>query len=294
MMEQTRKQKPWGGRFTEPMDEGVEAFTASLRFDRRLFRYDIEGSIAHAKMLARQGIITKGEGRAIVGALKEIQADIASGLLKFNDGDEDIHMAIERALIERIGDAGGKLHTARSRNDQVSLDVRLFLRHEISEIMNLLSSLKSVLLSIAKREKGTILPGYTHLQKAQPILLSHYLLAYWEMLNRDEGRMRNCYDRVNVMPLGSAALAGTGLPIDRAYVAKLLKFPAMTANSLDAVSDRDFIAEFIFDASLVMMHLSRFCEDLILWTTEEFGFAVISDAFATGSSIMPQKKNPDV
>ena len=293
-MEQMRRGKPWSGRFTEPTDEGVEVFTASIRFDRRLYRYDIEGSIAHAKMLARQGIIAKGEGSSIIKALKEIQGDIEAGRLTFGDSDEDIHMAIERVLIDKIGDAGGKLHTARSRNDQVSLDVRLFMRHEIAEVIALLSGLKATLVETAKMEKGTILPGYTHLQKAQPILLSHYLLAYWEMLDRDEARMRNCLERVNILPLGSAALAGTGLPIDRTYVAKLLKFPAISQNSLDAVSDRDFIAEFIFDASLVMMHLSRFCEDLILWATEEFGFVTISDAFTTGSSIMPQKKNPDV
>jgi argininosuccinate lyase len=286
--------KPWGGRFSEGTDKEVEAFTVSLHFDRRLYRYDIEGSIAHARMLARQGIVADGESRAIIAGLKGILKDIESGNFAFNPGDEDIHMAIEKSLTQRIGEAGGKLHTARSRNDQVALDTRLYLRAEIDELVDLVNNLQMVLLEQAKSEIGVILPGYTHMQKAQPVLLSHYLLAFREMFDRDLSRLRDCRVRVNVMPLGAAALAGTGLPIDRQYVARLLKFPRVTQNSMDTVSDRDFVAEFIFVASLIMAHLSRFCEDLILWSTDEFGYIEIADSFTTGSSIMPQKKNPDV
>jgi len=286
--------KPWEGRFREPTDEQVEAFTSSVPFDRRLARYDIEGSIAHAEMLARQGIISKKEERTIVVGLKGILRDIERGDFTFHSSDEDIHMAIEKALTYRVGEVGGKLHTGRSRNDQVSLDVRLYLRDKIHRILDLVAALKLSLVELAKRERQTIMPGYTHLQKAQPVLLSHYLLAYWEMLDRDEARLQDCLRRVNVMPLGAAALAGSGLPIDRKYTARVLKFPEISQNSMDAVSDRDFVAEFIFTASLIMMHLSRFCEDLIIWSTEEFNFVEISDAFTTGSSIMPQKKNPDV
>ena len=286
--------KPWGGRFQEPTHELVEAFTASISFDRRLFRYDIEGSIAHARMLARQGIINRKESRAIVRGLKAILRDIEDGAFEFSSRDEDIHMAIEKDLIRRVGDAGAKLHTGRSRNDQVAVDIRLYLRAEILEVLESVTVLKAAFLDLAKEEAETILPGYTHLQKAQPVVLAHYLLAYREMLDRDESRLRDCYRRGNVLPLGAAALAGTSLPIDRAYVARLLKFPDISRNSMDTVSDRDFIAEFIFVASLIMMHLSRFCEDLILWSTGEFNFVEISDGFTTGSSIMPQKKNPDV
>ena len=288
------KEKPWGGRFSEPTDRQVEAFTSSLHFDRRLFRYDIEGSIAHARMLGRQGIITKGEARTIVAGLRKVLADIEAGDFIFRPDDEDIHMAIEKALTDRIGDVGGKLHTGRSRNDQIALDIRLYLREEIGLILELVAALKAGFLDLAKKECGVVLPGYTHLQKAQPVLLSHYLLAFWEMLARDEARFRDGLKRVNVMPLGAAALAGTGLPLDRGYVARLLDFPAVTRNSMDAVSDRDFAAEFVFAASLAMMHMSRFCEDLILWSTDEFGYVEIADAFTTGSSLMPQKKNPDV
>jgi argininosuccinate lyase len=245
-------------------------------------------------MLAKQGIISRSEGKIILAALKDIRKDMERGDFLFQEDDEDIHMAIEKALICRIGDEGGKLHTARSRNDQVVLDMRLYLREEISGILKILAELKSSLLKIAKKEIKTIMPGYTHMQKAQPVLLSHYLLAYWEMFTRDESRLQECFIRVNVMPLGSGALGGTGLPIDREYAAKLLKFPILSQNSMDAVSDRDFIIEFACCSSIIMMHLSRFCEDLIIWSSEEFGFAEISDAFTTGSSIMPQKKNPDV
>ena len=286
--------KPWGGRFSQPTAEMVEAFTASLHFDKRLYRYDIEGSIAHARMLSKQKIISKKDEGDIVKGLTAILHEIEKGRFAFKREDEDIHMAIEKALIERTGAAGGKLHAGRSRNDQVSLDVRMYLREEIREIIEAVSLLKTQLVELADKEEGTILPGYTHLQKAQPVLLAHYLLAYWEMLARDEERLRECRRRVNIMPLGSAALAGTGLPIDRTYVARLLKFPEISHNSMDAVSDRDFIVEFIFVASLLMMHMSRFCEDLVIWSTDEFQFVEMSDAFTTGSSIMPQKKNPDV
>ncbi len=289
----TRQKKLWGGRFRDPTHKMVEAFTASIEFDRRLYRYDIEGSIAHSKMLAKQGIITKKDVKVIISTLRDILKDIEKGRIVFHNEDEDIHMAIEKILIARAPEEGGKLHAGRSRNDQVSLDLRLYLREEIGQVENLVTALKLQIISLAKTEMGTIMPGYTHLQKAQPVLLSHYLLAYWEMLDRDEERLRQCFKRVNVMPLGSAALAGTGLPIDRAYTARLLKFPEISRNSMDAVSDRDYVAEFIFVASLIMMHMSRFCEDIILWSTDEFNFLEISDAFTTGSSIMPQKKNPD-
>jgi len=288
------KKKPWGGRFLESTDKLVEAFTASIQFDQRLYRYDIEGSIAHARMLARQKIITGREADAIVSGLEDIMSVIEKGEFAFKPEDEDIHMAIEKALIDRIGETGEKLHTGRSRNDQVSLDIRLYLRDELQRILDMLVRLKLLFLKLAEKEEKTIMPGYTHMQKAQPVLLSHYLLAYWEMLDRDEKRFRECSERVNVMPLGSAALAGTTLPIDRQYTARLLGFKKISQNSMDGVSDRDFIAEFIFASSLLMMHLSRFCEDIIIWSTDEFRFVEISDAFTTGSSIMPQKKNPDV
>ncbi|MGD1152395.1 MAG: argininosuccinate lyase [Syntrophales bacterium] len=289
-----KQKKPWGGRFSQPTAKMVEAFTASIHFDKRLYRYDIEGSIAHARMLSKQRIISKKDERVIVKGLVAILAEIEEGRFVFKPGDEDIHMAVENALIAMTGEAGGKLHAGRSRNDQVSLDVRMYLREEIRQIVEAVSLLKASLVELAGKEERTILPGYTHLQKAQPVLLAHYLLAYWEMLDRDEERLWECHKRVNIMPLGSAALAGTGLPVDRAYVATLLKFPEISHNSMDAVSDRDFVAEFIFVASLLMMHMSRFCEDLVIWSTDEFQFVEISDAFTTGSSIMPQKKNPDV
>lgn len=288
------REKPWGGRFLGRTDKEVEAFTASIHFDKRLYRYDIQGSIAHARMLAEQGILSAEERETIVVALEKIRVDLDEGIFEFRPDDEDIHMAIEKALIDRVGDTGGKLHTARSRNDQVSLDMRLYLREENRQIIELLGHLKRTLLQVAQREIKTIMPGYTHMQKAQPVLLAHYLMAFWEMFERDEARLRDSEKRIAVMPLGAAALAGTGLPIDRDYTARLLEFPAISQNSMDAVSDRDFIVEFIADASLVMMHMSRFAEDLILWSTEEFAFVAIDDAFTTGSSIMPQKKNPDV
>lgn len=288
------EKKPWSGRFREATDKNVEIFTLSIHFDKRLYRYDIEGSIAHTKMLSKQGIIKKIEEKRIIAGLKEILAEIQSGRFVFDVGDEDIHMAVEKALVVKIGEAGEKLHTARSRNDQITLDLRLYLRDEIGEIIYLVKKLKTVIITLAKKETKTIMPGYTHLQKAQPVLLAHHLLAYWEMLDRDDERLEDCLKRVNVMPLGSAALAGTTIPIDRDYVAKQLKFSKISQNSMDAVSDRDFIVESIFVLSVIMMHMSRFCEDLILWASDEFRFVEISDAFTTGSSIMPQKKNPDV
>jgi len=287
-------QKPWGGRFAEPTDRKVEEFTASIAFDRQLYRYDIEGSIAHCKMLVKQGIISEEEGKRILTGLKGILDDMEAGNLDLDIGLEDIHMAVEYFLTDRIGETGGKLHTGRSRNDQVTLGMRMYLRDEVKNIIGLLETLQKSFHALAKAEMETIMPGYTHLQKAQPVLLSHYMLAYWEMFDRDRERFEECMKRINVMPLGSGALAGTGIPIDRQYVAQLLGFPAITANSMDAVSDRDFVAEFIFDAALTAMHMSRFCDDLILWATEEFGYVAIADSFTTGSSIMPQKKNPDV
>jgi len=289
-----KEKKPWAGRFTEATDRLVEEFTSSLGFDRKLSRYDIEGSTAHCRMLARQGLLTASEEKAILEGLEAIGKEMDQGTFPLTADLEDIHMAVEKALIARIGDAGGKLHTGRSRNDQVALDVRLYLRDAVKTILTELDALKSVLLSLARRELGVILPGYTHLQQAQPVLLSHYLLAFHEMFSRDGERFEEVLGRVNVLPLGSAALAGTGLPLDRNLVADLLGFPEISKNSMDAVSDRDFAAEVLFDGALLMMHLSRFCEDLILWSTEEFGFVTISDAYTTGSSIMPQKKNPDV
>ncbi len=286
--------KPWSGRFQRATAKNVEKFTSSIHYDRRLYLYDIEGSIAHVTMLADQEIMSRAEARRIVKALKNILEDIEKGKLTFSASDEDIHMAIEKELVKRIGETGGKLHAGRSRNDQISLDIRLFLREEIDAILHLLSELQLQLVKLAKNEIKTIMPGYTHMQKAQPVLLAHYFLAFREMFARDVQRMQECKTRINISPLGAAALAGTTLAIDRNRTAKLLNFPAISKNSMDTVADRDFIAEFIFSAALTMMHLSRFCEDLILWATDEFGFVEISDAYTTGSSIMPQKKNPDI
>ncbi len=286
--------KPWGGRFQKPTAKNVEKFTSSIHFDRRLYSYDIEGSIAHVTMLADQGIIRRTEAKRIIKALNDILKDIEKGRFTFSASDEDIHMAIEKELVKRVGETGGKLHAGRSRNDQISLDIRLFLRGEIDAILHLFGELQLQLVKLAKREIKTIMPGYTHMQKAQPVLLAHYFLAFREMFVRDVQRMQECKARVNILPLGAAALAGTSLPINRSRTAKLLNFPAISKNSMDTVADRDFIAEFIFSAALTMMHLSRFCEDLIIWESAEFGFVEISDAYTTGSSIMPQKKNPDI
>ncbi|KKM26060.1 hypothetical protein LCGC14_1588700 [marine sediment metagenome] len=283
----------WASRFSEPMDKLVKEFTSSINIDNKLYKYDIAGSIAHAKMLSQCGIIKKKEAERITQALEEIKKDIEKGKVDFSQ-KEDIHLAIEEELIKREGEIGEKLHTARSRNDQIALDERLYLRQEISETIDLISIFQGTLLRIAEKNIQVIMPGYTHLQYAQPIFFSHHLLAYFWMLERDRERLRDCYGRVNVMPLGAGALAGTSLPIDREYVAKLLNFPKISENSLDTVGDRDYIMEFLSDVSLLMMHLSRLSEDIILWSSPLFSFIEISDTFATGSSIMPQKKNPDI
>ena len=289
-----KKTKPWGGRFTAATNELVEQFTASIPYDWRLYPYDIAGSMVHATMLGRQGIIPKREADRIIRGLEEILKEIVAGAFEFSVELEDIHMNIENRLIEKIGPTGGKLHTARSRNDQVALDIRMFLRDEIDEIHELLTALQSVIVHLAERYSDVVLPGYTHLQRAQPVLFGHHLLAYYEMLERDRGRLEDCFRRVNVMPLGAGALAGTVLPIDRKFVAKQLGFSGVCENSMDAVSDRDFAIEFVAACAQIMMHLSRLSEELIIWSSSEFGFITISDAFTTGSSIMPQKKNPDV
>ena len=288
------KKKPWSGRFEKETDKLVEEFTASISFDKRLYKYDIEGSIAHCMMLAKCKIIKNGEAEKIIKGLRDIKKEIDVGRFKFDIALEDIHMNIERRLIDKIGTVGGKLHTARSRNDQVALDIRLYLRDEIGEIVSLIRGLKKSIVKKAKGNIDVIMPGYTHLQMAQPVLFSHHLLAYYDMFDRDEERFLDMLKRVNVMPLGSAAMAGTNYPIDRKYVAKLLQFPAVTTNSMDAVGDRDFSIEFLSTSAILMMHLSRFSEELIIWSTSEFGFIELDDSFCTGSSIMPQKKNPDV
>jgi len=288
------KDKLWGGRFSQPTDKFVEEFTASIDFDKRLYRHDIRGSIAHARMLGRQGIIPPEDTEAIINGLQDILGRIEAGTFDFSVSLEDIHMNIEAQLAQKIGEAGKRLHTGRSRNDQVALDIRLYLRDEIKEISASLDILVDSLLYQAEKHLGVIMPGYTHLQTAQPVLFSHHMLAYVEMFKRDKGRMGDCLKRVDVLPLGAGALAGTTFPLDREYVAELLDFPEVTRNSLDSVSDRDFALEFLASASILMMHLSRFSEELVIWSTSEFRFIELSDAFCTGSSIMPQKKNPDV
>lgn len=276
------------------MGKLVEGFTESISFDKRLYKYDIEGSIAHAKMLARCEIITSKEAERITEGLKKIQKEIETNKLKFDPRLEDIHTHIEHRLIELIGEAGAKLHTGRSRNDQVALDLRMYLRDEIREIAGLVRKLQATILKLAEVNIDVIMPGFTHLQHAQPILFSHWLMAYFEMLDRDWERLLDTFERVNVMPLGAGALAGTSHPIDREYTAMLLDFPKVTQNSVDTVSDRDFVVEFMADASLIMMHLSRLSEELTLWSSKEFQFVEFADTFTTGSSIMPQKRNPDV
>ncbi|ADI82995.1 argininosuccinate lyase [Geobacter sulfurreducens] len=287
-------EKLWGGRFSEPTDQFVEEFTASIDFDKRLYHQDIRGSIAHARMLGKQGILPMAEVEKIVAGLQEVLARIEAGKFDFSVALEDIHMNIEARLTEKIGEAGKRLHTGRSRNDQVALDIRLYLRDEIVEISAYLDMLVDSLIYQAEANLGVIMPGYTHLQTAQPILFSHHMMAYVEMFTRDKGRMEDCLRRMNVLPLGAGALAGTTFPIDREHVAELLDFPSVTRNSLDSVSDRDFALEFMGASSILMMHLSRFSEELILWSTSEFKFVELTDSFCTGSSIMPQKKNPDV
>ncbi len=288
------KEKPWSGRFTEATNATVESFTASVHFDRRLYRHDIMGSIAHAQMLAHVGVLTAKECDSIVKGLQDIEAEIDSGGFAWSAALEDVHMNIEARLIDRIGEVGKKLHTGRSRNDQVATDLRLYLRDGIDMARDAIAELQQAILDLAEREAQTPAPGFTHLQVAQPITFGHHLLAWFEMLVRDAERLRDARRRMNVMPLGAAALAGTSFPIDRAYTAKLLGFDAPTENSLDAVSDRDFAIEFVSAAALLMTHLSRMSEELVLWSTPAFDFIELSDAYCTGSSIMPQKKNPDV
>nr|MBS0021940.1 argininosuccinate lyase [Gammaproteobacteria bacterium] len=286
--------KPWGGRFAAPTEGLVETFTASIDFDQRLYPYDIQGSVAHATMLATIGVLTNEERDAIIRGLEGIQADIIAGRFSWSKALEDVHMNLEAELTRRIGTAGKKLHTGRSRNDQVATDLRLYLRDETDAILAHLARLQRVLLDTAEAESETIMPGFTHLQIAQPVTLGHHMMAWFEMLTRDQQRFVDCRRRINYMPLGSSALAGTSYPIDRRLTAQLLGFEAISENSLDAVSDRDFVIEFVAVAALLMTHLSRISEELILWSSAQFGFVEIADAFCTGSSIMPQKKNPDV
>ncbi|MBE7048934.1 MAG: argininosuccinate lyase [Ruminococcaceae bacterium] len=288
------KKKLWGGRFSKATDALVDDFNSSIRFDSRMYAQDIDGSVAHAGMLGRQGIIPPADAALIQRTLLAIKQDITDGKIEFAIDAEDIHMNVETLLIERIGDVGKRLHTGRSRNDQVALDLRLYLRGCCDEIGELVKNLMGVLLTLAEEHVNTIMPGYTHMQKAQPVTLAHHLLAYFEMLKRDYARLTECRSRINIMPLGSGALAGTTYPLDRESVAKELGFDAVTSNSLDGVSDRDFAIELCSILSLLMMHLSRFSEELILWSTHEFSFVEMDDAYSTGSSIMPQKKNPDV
>jgi len=293
-MSQNKQKTLWGGRFTESTDAFVQAFTASVSFDQRLALYDIQGSVAHAKMLTHVGILTEQECEQIIAGLADIQATIEAGEFEWSVALEDVHMNIEAALTERIGVAGKKLHTGRSRNDQVATDIRLFLRDQLVRIDAELHRLQEGLVGLAEQHADTIMPGFTHLQVAQPVTFGHHLMAWYEMLARDTERFADCAKRVNVMPLGSAALAGTSYPIDRLMTAKLLGFSAPSANSLDGVSDRDFAIEFCAASALLMTHLSRFSEEIVMWTSAQFNFVQLPDAFCTGSSIMPQKKNPDV
>ncbi|NLX77519.1 MAG: argininosuccinate lyase [Clostridiaceae bacterium] len=286
--------KLWGGRFSKNTDQLTDDFNSSIRFDSRLYRHDIKGSIAHAKMLGRCGIITPEESDLICRTLEEILSDIENGHIEFDIEAEDIHMNIEKILISRIGDTGKKLHTGRSRNDQVALDIRMYLKDEIDSIKAMISGLITVLIKIAEKNLDTIMPGYTHLQRAQPVTFAHHIMAYVQMFSRDYDRLSDCFKRLDSMPLGSGALAGTTYNLDRSFVASELGFGSITENSIDAVSDRDFILELNSALAIAMMHLSRFCEEIILWCSHEFSFIELDDAYSTGSSIMPQKKNPDV
>ena len=287
-------EKFWDGRFTEKTAKIVETFTSSIDVDRRLYAYDIQGSIAHCKTLAKAAVITAEEAEELISGLEKVKQEIEAGNFPYDDALEDIHTHIESRLAEIVGKVAQKLHTARSRNDQVALDVRLYLKDAVGSLVLLLIDLQNVLVDLAGRHIDTALPGYTHLQRAQPVLLAHHLLAYYEMFSRDADRLNDCLARIDIMPLGSAALAGTPHPIDRKYTAELVGFEKVSANSIDSVSDRDFIIEFLSAAAICMMHLSRMSEELIIWSSAEFGFCELPDAFATGSSIMPQKKNPDV
>ena len=286
--------KLWGGRFNKETDKAVDDFNSSISFDCKMFEEDIAGSIAHVTMLGKQGIIPEENSKKITAELKNILSDIKDGKIEFSEEAEDIHMNIETILIERLEEVGKQLHTGRSRNDQVALDVRMYAKKAVLDIKAELKNILSVILKMAKEHKGTVMSGYTHLQKAQPITFGHHLMAYFQMFKRDYERLCDCFDRMDYMPLGSGALAGTTYPLDRHYVAELLGFSHVTENSLDGVSDRDFVAEFIFDLSLIMTHLSRFSEEIILWCSDEFSFIRLDDAYSTGSSIMPQKKNPDI
>lgn len=286
--------KLWGGRFRKSTDKKVDDFNSSIRFDKRMYKQDIRGSIAHATMLGHQGIIPQEDADKIVEELKNILNDINNGKVEFLIDAEDIHMNIEKILTERIGDAGKRLHTGRSRNDQVALDIRMYLMDETVEIEEMLAETMSTFVELAKQHTDTIMPGYTHLQKAQPITFAHHCMAYYEMFKRDYARLKDCRKRTNIMPLGSGALAGTTYPLDRKMVADILGFDDITMNSLDGVSDRDFVVELANCLAIIMMHASRFSEELILWSSNEFGFVEMDDAYSTGSSIMPQKKNPDV
>ncbi len=293
-MSETPTGKLWSGRFSRRTDALVETFTSSVSFDQRLWRHDIEGSIAHATMLAAVGVLTAQERDDIIKGLGQIREDIEAGRFEWSVALEDVHMNIEAALTARIGDTGKKLHTGRSRNDQVATDMRLYLREELDRIGEHLIALQGAIVSVAEREAETIMPGFTHLQPAQPVTFGHHLMAWFEMLSRDEERLADCRRRLNRLPLGAAALAGTSFPIDPEMTARLLHFEGLCANSLDAVSDRDFLIEFCASGATLMMHLSRMSEELILWSCAQFGFIELDDAFCTGSSIMPQKKNPDV
>lgn len=286
--------KLWGGRFSKNTNELVDAFNASINYDKRLYREDIRGSIAHANMLVKCGVIPEADGKQIVAGLQDILKDIEAGNFEFSVALEDIHMNIEARLTERIGDAGARLHTARSRNDQVALDMHMYMKRQIVEIGELLLDFERELLTVAKKHDKTLMPGYTHLQRAQPITFAHHLLAYFNMLQRDFRRLLGVWEDADIMPLGAGAIAGTTFPIDRFYVAEQLHFEKVYANSMDAVSDRDYILNFLSFASVLMMHMSRLSEELCLWSSTEFGFVELDDAFATGSSMMPQKKNPDI
>ncbi len=286
--------KLWGGRFAESTAASVEAFSASIDYDSRLYRYDIAGSKAHATMLADNGLLSKDELKAIIDGLSAIEKEIDNGEFEFLQELEDVHMNIEKALADRIGPAGAKLHSARSRNDQVALDLKLYLRDQCDLLVDLLDSVRHGFTRLARTYLGDIMPGYTHMQRAQPVLVSHHLLAYFEMFSRDRGRLLDCRRRINISPLGGAAMAGTGLPIEREQVAELLGFDGVTANSMDTAGDRDFAIEFVSCCTQIQLHLSRLCEELVLWAGSEFDFVEIGDRFCTGSSIMPQKKNPDI
>ncbi len=286
--------KLWGGRFTGSTDSFTDHFHSSISFDSRMYKEDILGSVAHAAMLGKQGIISKADSELIQKTLKEILADIEAGKVTFDEKAEDIHMNVETILIERIGDTGKRLHTGRSRNDQVALDIRMYIKEQITDIKHLIKELMAVLNNIAEKNISTIIPGYTHLQNAQPVTLAHHILAYVEMFKRDHDRLNDTYKRTNVMPLGSGALASTTYPLDRRFVAEQLGFDSITLDSMDGVSDRDFAIELLSALSIIMMHLSRFCEEIIIWNSQQYRFVEMDDAYSTGSSIMPQKKNPDM